>query len=179
MDSVPIESLETIEEWLDSCDIKYYSSKGRFFFLLLFHFSNIFLIKKLSEISFMLSFYFLSFFILLIPNSHFFPPPHTGNLNWKNVMDSVKADPDTFWSDDFDNGGVGGWEGMLGESESEGEEVDDDVGPDDEAFDSPVESEESEDSEEYEESGSDDGEDDDEDFSGMCVCVCVCVCEDF
>jgi nucleosome binding factor SPN SPT16 subunit len=28
IDSIPIESLDTIEEWLDSCDIKYYSSKG-------------------------------------------------------------------------------------------------------------------------------------------------------
>jgi nucleosome binding factor SPN SPT16 subunit len=83
----------------------------------------------------------------------------TGNLNWKNVMDSVRADPEVFWSDDFENGGVGGWEGMLGEDDSDEDgEIDDDVGPDDEAFDSPEESEDSEDSEEYSE-GSDDGED--------------------
>ena len=80
------------------------------------------------------------------------------------MLDTVRADPDSFWSDDFENGGVGGWEGMLGDSDSEDEEnLDDDVGPDDEAFHSPVESGEEEDSEEYSEEGSED--EDDESFS--------------
>ena len=42
VDSIPIESMETIEDWLDSCDIKYYTSKGLHFIDLILYFFLIF-----------------------------------------------------------------------------------------------------------------------------------------